>query len=450
MPATANLAIVGGGMLGMALAKRLTAAGHRVTLFESGGASGGLASADPIGPFVWDRFYHVILSSDRELLDLVDELGLSDRLRWQRSRTGFFVGDELVPLTTVVDFLRFPPINLIDKARLAATILWASRIRDGRALESVPVSEWLVRWSGQRVFDRLWLPLLKAKLGDNYRTASASFIWAIIARMYAARRSGLKQELFGYVVGGYAAILDRLRQSLASSGVTTRTGADVVEVAEVDGGVSIRTATGSTETFDRAILTVGCQSVAAICPQLSAPERIRLSGVEYQGVICTSVLLRRPLGGYYITNLADSRLAITAIIEMTALVDPATFGGMSLVYLPWYLPAADPRWSLDDDAIVARSVRDLTLVYPNLTADDIVSVRVARARQVLALSTLEYSERSLPATTTSLPRVHLVNSAQIVNGTLNVNETLMLARQKAAELLPTLAGTAATPLASTR
>jgi hypothetical protein len=44
---------------------------------------------------------------------------------------------------------------------------------------------------------RIWLPLLKSKLGDNYRITSASFIWATIARMYAARRSGLKREMFG-------------------------------------------------------------------------------------------------------------------------------------------------------------------------------------------------------------------------------------------------------------
>ena len=47
-----------------------------------------------------------------------------------------------------------------------------------------------------------------------------------------------------------------------------------------------------------------------------------------------------------------------------------------------------------------------------------------RARQVLAVSTLEYSERSLPAVRTSLPNVLILNSAQIANGTLNVNETL--------------------------
>jgi hypothetical protein len=43
-------------------------------------------------------------------------------------------------------------------------------------------------------------------LGENYKNTSASFIWSTIQRMYAARRSGLKKEMFGYVNGGYETI----------------------------------------------------------------------------------------------------------------------------------------------------------------------------------------------------------------------------------------------------
>ena len=46
--------------------------------------------------------------------------------------------------------------------------------------------------------------------------------------------------------------------------------------------------------------------------------------------------------------------------------------------------------------------------------------------------------RSLPPLTTSIPDVYVVNSAQIANGTLNVNETLALATRQAAALAPQL------------
>ena len=99
-------------------------------------------------------------------------------------------------MSNTVEFLRFPPLGLIDKLRLGATIFMASRRKDWQSLERIYVADWLRRWSGRRTFNKIWLPLLKAKLGECDRRTSASFIWTTLARMYAARQSGLKNELF--------------------------------------------------------------------------------------------------------------------------------------------------------------------------------------------------------------------------------------------------------------
>ena len=73
-------------------------------------------------------------------------------------------------------------------------------------------------------------------------------------------------------------------------------------------------------------------------------------------------------------------------------------------------------------------------MYPNFDRSDVVAFQVARVREMLAVSTLHYSERSRPSLRTSLPNVYVVNSAQIANGTLNVNETVALANSSAHEL----------------
>ena len=186
--------------------------GYRVTLIEAAAEIGGLAGSQSIGGYTWDRYYHVILQSDQHLQALLQEIGLGDSLRWGTTRTGFYTGGRLHSMSDSLEFVRFPALSLIDKARLAFTILYASRLRDWRPLERIPVVDWLRRLSGKRTVERIWLPLLKAKLGENYRITSASFIWATIARMYAARRSGLKREMFGYVEGGYSRVLARFRE----------------------------------------------------------------------------------------------------------------------------------------------------------------------------------------------------------------------------------------------
>src|SRR5205807_5069587 len=126
---------------------------------------------------------------------------------------------------------------LWDKLRLGATIFYASMIKDWKRLERIPVADWLRRWSGRHTFEKIWLPLLRAKLGQNYKKASAAFIWAIIARMYAARRTGLKKEMFGYVRGGYARVLARFEELLKKEGVELRLGQQVCKVESVGGSV---------------------------------------------------------------------------------------------------------------------------------------------------------------------------------------------------------------------
>ena len=65
-------------------------------------------------------------------------------------------------------------------------------------------------------------------------------------------------------------------------------------------------------------------------------------------------------------------------------------------------------------------------MYPEIKREDILFQGVARARNVFALSTLGYSEK-LPSVETNIPGLFVLNSAQITNGTLNVNETVQLA-----------------------
>ena len=428
-------------MLGMTLAKRLREAGCHATLIEAAPGTGGLASAARHGEYTWDRFYHVILLSDLHLRGLLEDLELAGRLRWGTTRTGFYTDGRLFSLSTSLDFALFPPLSLIDKARLAATILYASRVTDWRALEEVPVATWLERLSGQRVFRRMWLPLLRSKLGENYRLASASFIWAIIQRMYAARRSGLKREMFGYVDGGYALVLDRFQKHLDALGVETLTGHPVAEVKQLEQGAEVRFANGTSRTFDHVVLTVPCGRVAKLAPQLSAAETERLSGVVYQGIACASLLLERPLADYYVTNITDDWVPFTGVIEMTTLVDRDRFGGRSLVYLPRYLAQDDAFWRKSDDEIRELFVSALERMYPRFTRGQVLAFQVSRVKEVLAVSTLRYTAERLPPLATSLPGISIVNSAQIANGTLNVNETVGLANSQAAALLARLRST---------
>ncbi len=431
---TERIAIIGGGILGMTLALRLAQQGRKVSLYEQSDRFGGLADAWQLDDIEWDRHYHVTLLSDLKLRGLLDELDLDRQMEWVETKTGFFTDGKLFSVSNTVEFLKFPVLGLIDKLRLGFSIFYASKINDWKKLEKLTAVQWLEGIAGKKAFAKVWLPLLRSKLGDNYPKASASFIWAIIARMYAARRSGLKKEMFGYLPGGYARMLKRFEEVLVQNGVELHPNHGVQEVAAIsDGGVSVRFSNGQSDTFDQAVLTLASPLAAKVCPGLSESERRQHNAIEYQGIVCASVLLKKAISPFYVTNITDTWVPFTGVIEMTALVNPSEFGGRHLVYLPKYVPVNDPIFEESDAAIRDRFLGALVQMYPQFSRDDVLAFQLSRVRQVFAVTGLNYSQQVPPAQT-SIPGVHIINSAHILNGTLNVNESIILAETAAANL----------------
>lgn len=481
-----NIAIVGSGFLGMTLALRLADSGAKVTIFESADQIGGLASTWRIGDFEWDRHYHVTLGSDSFTRKLVEELGLGSEFKWVKTKTGFYTDGKLYSMSDTIEFLRFPALGLISKFRLGATIFYASRYKDWKALEKIPVEHWLTKLSGKRTFEKIWKPLLKAKLGEAYRETSAAFIWATIQRMYAARNSGMKTEMFGYVRGGYANILRNFSEKLSEKGVDIRLSTQIEKI-ETDADDKVRVVASSlsnklngsaeipksgktsgepakygsfrtavsvaqgfsgmflsepsaadgihpnvqhvqgSDTFDKVILTCHSGVAPKLLPTLTKDEKAGFENIRYQGIVCASVLLKYPLSKFYVTNITDES-PFTGVIEMSALVDRAEFGGNSLVYLPKYVAPDDELFARSDEEIKDIFLSGLEKMYPHFRRSDVLAFNVSRVRQVFPIPVVNYSD-SLPSVRTSVENVYVVNSSHIVNGTLNVNETIQLAER---------------------
>lgn len=438
---TAHIGIIGGGMLGLGAANLLVQAGHRVTVFEAADHVGGLADPWTVGDVTWDRHYHVISPADETLLRLIEDIGLAKSVHWSPTRTGAFADGKLYSVTTTMELLRYPPLRLWDKFRLALTVVVASRIKEAGALERVPIQDWLTKWSGPRAYAVFWKPLLNAKLGPAHETASAAFIWAIAHRLYAARRSGRKREVFGWVSGGYRTILAALVGHLKRAGVSIRTSTAIASVASLVDGVRVSDSQGNTHEFDQVLITLPPAMAAKLLPDLPSDERDRLLGVSYLGVVCASMVTSQPITDCYVTNLIDPQ-PFTGIIEMSSLVDPEQLKGKTLVYLPRYALSDDPVFDEDDSSIEARFIGALETMFDHFDRSDVEAFRVSRARYVIPRPILGYSEK-LPPMRTSIPGVVTASTAHIVNGTQNVNEVLELAVLAVAELESKLADKAA-------
>ena len=408
--------------MGLALAERLGSAGHRATVYERAEQPGGLATWHDFGPFTWDRFYHVILPSDTALVDFVRRIGLGERLRWRATRTGFYVDRTTHSLSSGLDFLKFPLLGPLSKARLAATILYCSRIRDWRGLEHMTVEEFLVRYSGRATFEKFWKPLLLAKLGENYRRVSAVFIWTYVKRLFSARDAAAQKESLGYVSGGYRTVFARLLERILSSGGELRLGVDVGSVRPRPGGGVDVAAAGETEAYDKVIFTGPVNALRAVADP--ALVQVPAQGdVEYLGVLCMALLTHKPFCPYYVLNIADERVPFTGIIGMSSLVDTAETAGLHLTYLPKYVLSDDAALRRPDAEVVAEFMAGFRRMFPEFPESEIAGMHLNRAVKVQPLQVIGYSGL-VQQPRTRHRDFYVVNTAQFASNTLNNNEVI--------------------------
>ncbi len=206
------------------------------------------------------------------------------------------------------------------------------------------------------------------------------------------------------MAGGYHRILAALVGKIEALGLDTVLGSRIAAIRRGDPGPAIEFEDGSTRRFDRVIVTIAAPLAARLCVDLTEDERRRLTSKRYIGIVCVSLLLRAPLGPYYVTNLTDEWVPFSAVIDMSAVVDRRHFGGSALVYLPKYVAPDDPLFQRTDESIVDEFVAALRRMYPDFAPESVIAARVSRAPAVFAMTTLGYS-RSLPAIATSVPQL---------------------------------------------
>jgi len=426
-----EIAILGGGITGLTAAYYLLQAGADVTIVESRPQLGGLSTYFNFGPFWWDQFYHCILTSDRPLLQLIDNLGLTDELRWTETKVGFFCDGSLYPMSGSIDFLRFPPLSLLQKLRLGFGILYATRINDGLKLEGELASDWLMRVFGAKNYRKMWGPLLKCKLGSCREEASAAFIWATIKRLYSTRDNGSKKECLGYVRGGYRTVVNRLIEEIEKMGGKIVVGSPVQKVqSAAKGGVRVQSEK-LTQVFEQVISTIPSRPLAQVAPELDVQFVKKLLEVKYLGVVCIVLVLKRQLSPYYVTNLTEEDIPFTGIIEMSNLVAGEETAGRHLVYLPKYTAPGDPLFEAPEEQIWANFETHLKRVIPDLKPWDIEKRYLFRERFVQPVPVRHYSTL-VPNMVTNVEGLLVANTTQIINSTLNNNEMVKIAQRAVA------------------
>ena len=220
--ANKKIAVIGAGIGGLTLAYRLIQKGRSVTIYEKSSDVGGLMGGFTIAGTSLEKTYHHIFKTDTDAINLINELGLEDKLTWAESSIGLYYEHTLSPFATPLDLLKFPQLNIFDKLRSGLVALYLQRLNNYQPLIPIKAHQWMKKYCGSNFYQVVWEPLLKGKFHQHYDNISMAWLWARIhTRINSKDRDGL--ERLGYLLGGFNQITQALVKKIGPNNIKTNT-----------------------------------------------------------------------------------------------------------------------------------------------------------------------------------------------------------------------------------
>jgi protoporphyrinogen oxidase len=428
-----KIAIIGAGFGGMAAAYDLARGGHKVTIYESEGHPGGLASGFKEPGWDWsvEKFYHHWFAGDQHMLGLVEELGWSDKVIFPRPFTVMHYKDKWYPFDSILQAILFPGLGWgFNKIRFGLVGLYLRLTNNWKPLEKVTVDEWMRKWAGEKVYRLMWEPLLLGKFGKNYyQQVNMAWMWARIK----ARTTHL-----GTFEGGFQNFANLFAGRLAEMGVSIRFSNRIRQISgQPDpGSLDIETDAGR-ESFERILVTTSPSSFAHLVPSLPESYIKNLLELKSMAALVMVLSLKQQLSkeGYYWYNLPkNAGFPCLALVEHTNYVSAEHFGGEHIIYMGDYLEPEHEYFKLSQAELLERFLPGLKRINPDFQADWINKTWLFSTLYAQPVPLLNHS-RNIPSIQTPLPGLFFASMSQVYPWDRGTNFAVEIGRRAARMIL---------------
>ena len=421
-----KIAIIGAGFGGMAAAYDLKKAGHDVTIYESTDFVGGLASGfrEPHWNWSVEKFYHHWFASDKHMLGLIEELGWKDKVLFPRPLTVMYHKGNFYPFDSILKALLFPGLGFgLDKIRFGFVGLFLRFTDNWKALERVTADAWMMKWAGQRVYEKMWKPLLIGKFGPFYQDVNMAWMWARIK----ARTTRL-----GTFEGGFQNFANLFANKLRGMGIEIRLGAKVESIKREQDRLWVRS-DGKAETYDRVLVTTSPSLMAKLSPDLPEQYLKGLLELKSMGAVVMVLSLKHQLSkeGYYWFNLPkEEGYPFLALVEHTNFISREHFGGDHIVYAGDYLEAGHKYFSMSDGELMEHFVPALKKFNPEFSRDWVKNVWVFRTNYAQPVPLVNHS-RNIPSIETPIEGLYFASMSQVYPWDRGTNFAVEIGRRAA-------------------
>lgn len=406
-----QVTIVGGGFTGLSAGYELAKKGIKVEILESEDEIGGLAAAFNVNGEKLDRFYHHWFTNDHDVMRLIDELNLKDKIQINPTNTGIYYANNFYKLSTPWDLLKFSPLRIFDRIRLGLLTLRARRVKNWQELESKTAQEWLKELGGGNVYNVVWQPLLKGKFGPYSDKISAVWFWNKL-KLRGGSRGKNGEERLVYFKGGFIELANALAREIEKLGGKIHLKTKVNNITP-HGKIWETSTNSGVFNSERVLVTTSLPLIADMINSWAPDDYLnKLNRINYIGNVCLVLVLERPLSETYWLNVNDPSFPFVGVIEHTNFESPDSYGGKHIVYLSKYLPHTDKLYSMDKNELLEYALPYIQRMFPQFNKSWISEHHLWKARWSQPVVEKEYS-KLIPATEGPEEGFHICSMAQI-------------------------------------
>ncbi|MCC7303804.1 FAD-dependent oxidoreductase [bacterium] len=419
-----KVAIIGAGFTGLTAAHELAKQGISVTVFEKGSDIGGLAGGFTIEGASLEKAYHHLFRTDTDILSLIEELGLQHELGWFESKIGMVVKEkgtfQIYPFNGVLDLLSYKPLPFFDRIRAGAVLFFLQKYTNWKNLVKYTAQDWMTKWSGQKVMDKIWGPLLRGKFSEFLANVSMAWLWARIHIRANSRKSIFERELLAYPTKGFHSIAERLGEKIAQLQNQSRDKVIklnvVIEKVSYENEKPVVSYDGNTEVFDALLSTIPQKAFVSLISETSKiNDTSETTTIDYLGAVLLVFTSNQSLSRYYWHNIIDEHSPFLVFLQHTNLVPKSLYNEQNVYYIGVYVPMNHKYFS--DEKYQKNGIQEewfayLKTVFTEFDETQVSNLNLFKFPYAQHVVDVTYPEK-IPAYRSIYPNTYISNFAQI-------------------------------------
>lgn len=386
-PHRPSVAVVGGGLAGLAAAAAASGQGLHVELFERRRQLGGRTGSfrDPLTGGLLDDCQHVSMGCCTNLADFCRRMGVAEC--FQRYRTPHFFGPDgtqydfaptgwlPAPLHLAPALMRLGYLSLGERWAIGRAMRRLARADPGNTGTEETIGDWLRR-HGQsaRAIEHFWSVILVGALSETVDRSSLSAAQKVFVDGFLAARTAYEIEVPKIPL---AEILQRVAGRLAERGVALHPGTAVRQIeGDAHRATAVVLADGTRREFDFVVVAVPWGRIRSLFPEamLSAmPSLARSERIRPAPITAVHLWLDRP-----ITPLPHAVLVgrMPQWVFNRGRQDAPPQGSESWHYYQVVISASHDLAGRSRKDVVAAVRRDLEAIWPEARGAELLHWRL--------------------------------------------------------------------------